>query len=51
MVPLKEVQGRIYKFKSRSECFGLGLPTLDITDVVRSQLFLALDVEQGSWIT
>lgn len=47
MVPLKDVQGRIYKFKSSSECFGLGMPTLDVTDVVRSHLVLVLDIVLG----
>ena len=47
MVPLKNVQGRVYKFKSRLECFGLGMPTLDITDVVRSHLVLVLDIMLG----
>ena len=47
MVPLKDVQGRVYRFKSRSECFGLGMPTLDVTDVVRSHLVLVLDIVPG----
>ena len=44
MVRLKDVQGKIYKFKSTSECFGLDTPTLDLTDVVRSHLVLVLNV-------
>jgi len=44
MVPLKDVQGRVYKFKSRSQCLGLGMPTLDVTDVVRSHMVLVLDI-------
>jgi hypothetical protein len=47
MVELKDVQGRVYKFKSRSECFGLGMPTLDVTDVVHSHLVLVLDIVPG----
>ncbi|KIM99963.1 hypothetical protein OIDMADRAFT_30332 [Oidiodendron maius Zn] len=49
MVPLKDVQGRVYKFKSRSECLGLGLgiPTLDVPDVVRSHMVLVLDIVPG----
>ncbi len=47
MVPLKDVQGKVYKFKSRSECFGLGMPALDVTDVVRRHLVLVLDIVPG----
>lgn len=43
MVSLKDVQGRVYKFKSRSE----GMPTLDVTDVVRGHLVLVLDIVPG----
>lgn len=44
---LRDVQGRVYKFKSRSECSGLGMLTLDITDVVRSHMVLVLDIVPG----
>jgi hypothetical protein len=44
MMLLRDVQGRVYKFKSRSECLGLGMLTLDITDVVRSHMVLVLDI-------
>jgi hypothetical protein len=53
MVLLRDVQGKVYKFKSRSECLGLGLglglgmPTLDVTDVVRSHMVLVLDIVPG----
>ena len=47
MVPPKDVQGRVCKFKSRSECFGLGMPTPDVTDVVRSHMVLVLDIVPG----
>jgi hypothetical protein len=43
MVLLRDVQGRVYKFKSRSEYLGLGMLTLDVTDVVRSHMVLVLD--------
>jgi hypothetical protein len=42
IVPLKDIQGRVYKFKSRSECLGLGMPTLDVTDVVRSHMAILI---------
>lgn len=47
MVRLRDVQGRVYKFKSMSECFALGMLTLDVTDVVRSHMVLVLDVVPG----
>jgi hypothetical protein len=47
MVLLRDVQGRVYKFKSRSECFGLGMPTPDVTDVVRNHMVLVLDIVPG----
>jgi hypothetical protein len=47
MVQLRDVQGRVYKFKSKSECLGLGMLTLDVTDVVRSHMVLVLDVVLG----
>jgi len=46
MVRLRDVQGRVYKFKSKSEC--LGLLTLDIADIVRSHMVLVLDVVPGT---
>ncbi|MCJ1321295.1 hypothetical protein MMC15_006639 [Xylographa vitiligo] len=47
MVRLRDVQGRVYKFKSKSECLDLGTLTLDVTDVVRSDKVLVLDVVPG----
>jgi hypothetical protein len=47
MLLLRDVQGRVYKFKSRSECLGLGMLTLDVTDVVRSHMVLVLDIVPG----
>lgn len=47
MVLLRDVQGRVYKFKSKSECLGLGIPTLDVTDIVRSHMVLVLDIVPG----
>jgi hypothetical protein len=47
MMLLRDVQGRVYKFKSRSECLGLGMLTLDVTDVVRSHMVLVLDIVPG----
>ena len=47
MVLLSDVQGRIYKFKSRSECLGLGVLTLDVTDIVRSHMVLVVDIVPG----
>lgn len=51
MVPRKEVEGKIFKFKSRPECFDLGLPTLDVPDVVRRHLVLVLNIVPGKWDT
>jgi hypothetical protein len=42
MVLLKDVQGRVYKFKSNSECLGLGIPTLVLPDKVRDDKVLVL---------
>jgi hypothetical protein len=47
IVLLRDVQGRVYKFKSRSECLGLSMLTLDVTDVVRSHMVLVLDIVPG----
>ena len=47
MVLLRDVQGRVYKFKSRSEYLGLSMLTLDVTDVVRSHMVLVLDIVPG----
>ncbi|CZR67731.1 uncharacterized protein PAC_17630 [Phialocephala subalpina] len=47
MVLLRDVQGRVYKFKSRSECLGLGVLTLDVTDIVRSHMVLVVDIVPG----
>lgn len=47
MVSLKDVQGRIYKFKSKSECFSLGMPALDVANVVRNHKVLVLDIVRG----
>jgi hypothetical protein len=47
MVLLRDVQGRVYQFKSRSEYLGLGMLTLDVTDVVRSHMVLVLDIVPG----
>jgi len=47
MVRLRDVQGRVYNFKSKSECLGLGMFTLDVIDIVRSYMVLVLDVVLG----
>lgn len=47
MVLRRDVQGRFYKFKSKSECLGLGMLTLDVTDDVRSHMVLVLDIVPG----
>jgi hypothetical protein len=47
MVLLRDVQGGLYKFKSRSECLGLGMLTLDIADVICSYMVLILDIVPG----
>ena len=47
MVPLKDIQGKVYKFKSRSECFDSGMLALDVTDVVRRHMVLVVDIVPG----
>ncbi len=47
MVPLKDVQGRVYKFKSNSESLGLGIPTPLLPDKVRGHMVLVLDSVPG----
>jgi hypothetical protein len=47
MVPPKDVQGRIYKFKSKSECLGLGIPIPVVPDIVRGHMILVLGVVPG----
>ena len=47
MVLLRDVQGRVYNFKSRLECLGLGMLTLDVADVVRSHMVIVLDIMPG----
>jgi hypothetical protein len=42
MVPPKDVQGRIYKFKSKSECLGLGILIPVVPDIVRGHMILVL---------
>jgi hypothetical protein len=44
MVRLKYVQGRIYRFKSESECLGLRILTPVIQHLVRCHMVLVLDV-------
>ncbi|KAL3421824.1 hypothetical protein PVAG01_05980 [Phlyctema vagabunda] len=47
MVLLKDIQGRVYTFKSRSECLGLGILTPDVPDIVRSHMVLVLNIMPG----
>jgi hypothetical protein len=47
MVLLRDVQGRVYTFKSRSECLGLGMLTPDVPDIVRSHMVLVLNIVPG----
>ncbi|RDL31342.1 uncharacterized protein BP5553_09551 [Venustampulla echinocandica] len=42
MVLLTDVQGGVYKFKSNSECCGLGIPTPVLPDKVRGYMALVL---------
>ena len=42
IVPLKDVHGRVYKFKSNSKCLDLGVPTLVLPDKVRRDKVLVL---------
>jgi hypothetical protein len=44
MVVLKDVQGRVYKFKSNSECLGLGIPTPLLQDKVRGHMVLVIGI-------
>lgn len=47
MVRLKDVQGRIYRFKSKSECLDLGILTPDVPDIVRYHMVLVLGLAPG----
>lgn len=47
MVRLRDVQGKIYKFKSNSECLDLGIPTPLLPDKVRGHMALVLDAVPG----
>jgi len=47
MVRSKDVQGRIYRFKSDSECKELGIVTPVIPDIVRRHMVLVLDIVPG----
>ncbi|RDL30718.1 uncharacterized protein BP5553_10063 [Venustampulla echinocandica] len=47
MVSLKDVQGKVYNFRNKSECVGLGMPTLDVTNVVRNYMVLVRDIVLG----
>jgi hypothetical protein len=47
MVSSGDVQGKIYKFKSNSECSDLGVPTPDLPDKVRGHMVLVLSTVPG----
>jgi hypothetical protein len=47
MVRLKDVQGRIYHFKGKSECAGLGIPCPVVPNIVRCHMVLVLDIVPG----
>ncbi|TAQ88222.1 hypothetical protein B7494_g3444 [Chlorociboria aeruginascens] len=47
MVRQKDVLGRVYKFKSNSECLGLGIPIIVLLDKSSADSFY-LDVEDGA---
>ncbi|KAJ5556634.1 hypothetical protein N7494_000549 [Penicillium frequentans] len=47
MVSSRDVQGRIYKFKSNSECSDLGVPTLDLPDKARGHMVLVVSTVPG----
>ena len=42
MVLLRDVQGRVYKFRSNSECLGLDIPTPVLSDKVRGHMVLVV---------
>ena len=44
MVRLKDVQGKIYKFKSTTECLALGIPTPVLPDKVRGHMVLIFSI-------
>jgi len=46
MVHLREVQGRIYNFKSKAKCAEQGISTV-VSDVVRGHMVLVLDLVRG----
>lgn len=47
MVRPKDVQGKIYRFKSTSECFALGIPPPVLPDNVRGHMVLVLGIIPG----
>jgi hypothetical protein len=47
MVLLRDIQGKVYKFKSRSEYLGLGVLNFDVYDIVRSYMVLVVDIMLG----
>lgn len=42
MILLRDIQGRVYKFKSNSECLDLGIPTPVLPEKVRAHMVLVL---------
>jgi hypothetical protein len=44
---LKDIQGRIYHFKSKTECAGLGILYPVIPNIVRYHMILILDIMPG----
>jgi len=44
MVRPKDVQGKIYRFKSKSECAEFGIHTPLVPDIVRYHIVLVLEI-------
>jgi hypothetical protein len=44
MVRLKDVEGKIYHFKSKSKCVELGILGSVVSDIVRFHMVLVLDI-------
>jgi len=52
MVKLKDIEGRVFCFRSKSECAELGIPNSDIDEIVRIHKVILLDWVPGrkGWV-
>jgi hypothetical protein len=47
IVPHRDIQGKVYKFKNNSEYLGLGILTPVIPDIIRGYMVLVLGIIPG----